>query len=252
MRNEKKTRAIKLRKEGKSYREIMAYIPVAKSTLSEWFKSVELAVPQKQRITKLRRDAALRGAHAQRNKRLAEVEDLKINGKKEIDQVSERELWLIGIALYWAEGSKQNSRSPSTGIMFGNSDFRMLVLFLRWLKQLGIYEKDLRFELYVHRNRESDIPQFRRWWANALSIPTKTIDRIYLKKGNPTTNRTNIGDLYHGLLRIKVNSSTSFNRRVDGWIEGIVASLGSSVIGNTSAFGAEDSRIVPWLPSRIK
>ncbi|MCI0597752.1 hypothetical protein L0Y34_01630 [Candidatus Parcubacteria bacterium] len=100
----------------------------------------------------------------------------------------------------------------------------MLKVFLSWLDDLRISEESIYFELYVHTNRRSDIPTFRKWWARKLSIPLAKLNRIYLKKGNPATNRTNVGDLYHGLLRIKVNASTTLNRRVDGWIEGIVAS----------------------------
>lgn len=95
-----------------------------------------------------------------------------------------------------------------------------------------------------HETRKREAPQFKRWWAHELDLSPARIDRVYFKKGNPKTNRQNIGDLYHGLLRIKVRASTTLNRKVAGWIAGIVASLGSGVIGNTPAFGAGDSRIV--------
>ena len=130
--------AIRLRKEGKTYREIMQEIPVAKSTLSEWFKSVQLATPQIQRNTQLRIDGARRGAESRRQKRLFEMSELVIKGVEDVGKLSERELWLIGTALYWAEGSKQNTKSPSSGITFGNSDYRMLLVFLRWLNLLKI------------------------------------------------------------------------------------------------------------------
>ena len=41
-----KEKAIKLRRRGYSYREIMREIPVAKSTLSEWLRSVGLSKHQ--------------------------------------------------------------------------------------------------------------------------------------------------------------------------------------------------------------
>jgi hypothetical protein len=215
--------AIKLRREGKSYREILSQVPVAKSTLSEWFKSVQLAAPQKQRITQLRIDARLRGAASKRDKRLAEVKDLITKGKEEVGKLSERELWLIGTALYWAEGSKQNARSISTGILFGNMDFKMILVFLRWLRSMGVPDDDVYFELYVHKNRASEVKNFVEWWIEVLDLPKATILRTYLKNGNPATNRRNIADLYHGLFRIRVKSSTSLNRKVNGWIEGIVS-----------------------------
>ena len=245
MRLAEKQKAIKLRKSGKTYSEILAEVPVAKSTLSEWLKSVQLAKPQKQRITKKRRMAALRGAQSRRQTRVSEVKALERDGLVEVGAISARELWLIGVALYWAEGSKQHEHSPSTGVVFNNSDSRMLYFFLKWLLQMKVPSSAISFELYVHETRKSDVPAFRRWWAHELGISTSQLDRVYFKKGNPKTKRKNVADLYHGLIRIKVNSSTVLNRKISGWVHGIVASLGSGVTGNTSAFEAEDSRIVP-------
>lgn len=245
MKMEAKKKAIQLRKEGKTYSEILNIVPVAKSTLSEWLKSVQLAKPQKQRITRKKKEAALRGAQARRHTRVSEVQMLERSGLVEVGKISARELWLIGVALYWAEGSKQYEHSPSTGIMFANSDSRMVLVFLKWLGEMKIPASAIFFELYVHETRKSEAQMFKRWWARELKVPSSRINRIYFKKGNPKTNRKNIADLYHGLIRIKVNSSTTLNRRISGWVHGIVASLGSGVTGNTPAFGAGDSRIVP-------
>ena len=245
MENKKRERAIELRRLGKTYSEILSEVFVAKSTLSEWFKSVHLSQPQIQRITQKRIDARLRGAKSKKNKRLAEITRLSDEGKISVGILSRRELWLIGTALYWAEGSKQNTRSPSAGMIFGNSDYRMIAVFLTWLKQAGVSTENIDFELYVHVNRKEDAPEFKKWWAEKLGISMMRIQKMYLKPGNPKTRRSNVGDLYHGLLRIRVRSSTILNRRVQGWTDGIVAAMGNGVIGNTSAFEAEESRIVP-------
>ncbi len=241
----KKQKAIALRKQGKTYSEILAEVSVAKSTLSGWLTSVGLTTPQKQAITAKKRASALRGALARHTTRMKEVHHYLTSGTKEVAHLSSRELWLIGTALYWAEGSKQKDSNPSVGVMFSNSDARMIQAFLCWLQLLKIPATDIQFELYVHVSRKSDTPAFRRWWAKQLALPVSRFNRVYFKQGNPKTNRTNITDLYHGLLRIRVKSSTVLNRQIDGWVVGIVASLGSGVTGNTPAFGAGDSRIVP-------
>ncbi len=245
MKSKQKEKAIALRKLGRTYSEILSEIPVAKSTLSEWLKSVHLAKPQKQRITQKRIAARLRGAQSRHDARVLETHSFEQVGVVDIGNLSERELWLIGIALYWAEGSKQYEHSPSTGIMFANSDVRMIRVFLRWLEQMKVPQSEIYLELYVHETRKTDAPAFVRWWTRELAIPNGKLERVYFKKGNPKTNRKNIADLYHGLIRIKVNSSTILNRKINGWVYGIVASLGSGVTGNTPAFGAGDSRIVP-------
>jgi hypothetical protein len=240
-----KERAIELRKCGKTYSEILQTVPVAKSTLSLWFRSVDLASQQKQAITQKRIDGQLRGALARREARLREVQVSVEKGRVAVSSLSKRELWLIGIALYWAEGNKQNLRSPSAGINMCNSDVRMIAVFRHWLTLLEVPDSDIYYELYIHESRKSETVTFAAWWEIGLGLSPGEIQRIYFKKGNRKTNRTNTGDLYHGLLRIRVKASTSLNRRLHGWISGIVAALGGGVIGNTSAFGAEDSRFEP-------
>lgn len=226
MKVEERRNAIRMRRHGKTYAEILARIPVAKSTLSLWLRSVHLARRQKQQLTKKRRLAGLRGALARRRDRLAEVHSYIGQGRRAVGTLSNRELWLIGVALYWAEGSKQHESTPSAGVMFGNSDVRMIRIFLYWLRQLDILDSEIYFELYVHENRISEVDSFRSWWSRKLGVRMSRVDRVYLKRHRPLTNRMNTGDLYRGLLRIKVSRSTTLNRKINGWIEGIVASLG--------------------------
>ncbi|MDO8492325.1 MAG: hypothetical protein Q7S34_01635 [bacterium] len=62
--------AIKLRREGKSYREILEQIPVAKSSLSLWLRDVGLSKRQNQRLTERRLMASQRGGDVKRAQRL--------------------------------------------------------------------------------------------------------------------------------------------------------------------------------------
>jgi len=68
-------KAIVLRRQCLSYREILNQIPVAKSTLSLWLQSVHLSVPQKQALTQKKLDAARRGAETKRRQRLLSTEN---------------------------------------------------------------------------------------------------------------------------------------------------------------------------------
>jgi hypothetical protein len=220
---EQKKRAIEMRNEGKTYHEIRVEIPVAKSTLSLWFKDFGLSVPQKQRITQKRKDASLRGAKARKDKRLKEIENLNKVGIEEVGKLSSRELWLIGTVLHWAEGSKQKENNPSTGIIFTNSDPKMLRIYLKWLRALGISSDQIKFEMYVHGNRAEEVQVFKNWWSEQLNIELNAIGSVYFKRYKILTNRKNVKDLYHGLIRIRVQGSTSLNRQVNGWIEGVSA-----------------------------
>lgn len=214
-----KKRAINLRKQGFSYSEILEETPVAKSTLSLWLRSVGLSKKQKQRLTEKKLAAMKRGWEAVHTKRLLLVEGIKKKAKKEIGKINKRELWLIGTALYWAEGHKEKEYKAGQRVMFDNSDPRMILLFARWLEEIcQIPQDNLIYDLYIHETADWRIA--RRYWAKALSISTDRF-RVYFKKNKIKTKRKNKGENYRGLIRITVIRSTNFNRKINGWIEGI-------------------------------
>ena len=127
--------AIQLRLEGKSYTEIRQRVPVAKSTLSLWLGSVGLTRHQKQRLTAKRLAAARRGALIRKQDRLQRTSEIFRQAELEVPSISEQELWLMGIMLYWAEGSKESPYRPGSAAQFTNSDPAMLKLFLLWLRR---------------------------------------------------------------------------------------------------------------------
>ncbi len=214
--SEYKIQAIKLRKKGLSYSEILKGIPVAKSTLALWLQSVDLSKKQKQRLTDKKLASALRGGIKRREQRLALVSSITKTAKKEIRSVSNRELFLIGIALYWAEGSKQKAHMVSNRVRFSNSDPKMIKLFLLWLDKIcGIKSPNIRCDLYTHEG--ANVIKSKTFWEKEINMP---IQGIYYKKPK-NTKRKNIGDNYFGLVSINVKRSTNLNRKINGWVEGI-------------------------------
>src|SRR3990167_1070594 len=128
-----KNRAIKLRKKGLSYSEILKEVPAAKSTLSLWLRNVGLAKRQRQKLTEKKRLAQIKGAQVRHDQRIEKSRIITNRAFQEIGEITERELKLIGAALYWAEGSKQKEHNVSEQVMFSNSDPLMISVFLRWL-----------------------------------------------------------------------------------------------------------------------
>lgn len=213
-------KAIKLRKRGFSYSEILKEIPVAKSTLSLWLRSVGLAKRVKQRLTKKKILGQQKGAQAKRAQRIHLTKEIKDKARNEIRRLSERELWLIGTALYWAEGTKQKETNPSQKVRFSNSDPLMIKVFFRWLrKTCKIPLKNIDFEIYIHET--ADTEKAKKYWSRVLCLSEEKFQKIRLKKHKINTKRKNIGENYHGLLSIMVRKSTNFNRKITGWIEGI-------------------------------
>lgn len=215
-----KEKAVRLRKDGFSYSEILKEVPVAKSTLSLWLKSVGLSKPQEQRLTEKRLDAILRGAKAKKEQKFTITKEIKDKARKEIGNLSDRESWLMGVALYWAEGSKEKDRA--VGVRFSNSDPEMIRFFLKWLlKVCKINKEDIYFEIYLHETTVGREEELRKYWAKLTGYPLSYFRKTIWKNGKIRTKRKNIGDNYHGQLRVCVKKSTNLNRKIAGWVEGI-------------------------------
>lgn len=225
--NKEKQKAIELRKKGFSYSEILREISIAKSTLSLWLRSVELSKKQKQRLTDKKLAAIERGGLIKKNKRIERVVKIKAKSQEEIKFITKRELWLIGIALYWAEGSKEKEHNIGQGVTFSNSDSFMIKVFLKWLRDiLEIKEDEIRFEIYIHENAKNNIRRVINYWVEATDSCSDKFKSIYFKKHKVKTERKNINDNYYGLLRVKIKKSSNLNRRITGWIEGVYKNCG--------------------------
>lgn len=213
--------AVELRKRGFSYAEIMQKVPVAKSTLSVWLRDIGLAHAQKQRFTEKRQLAQMKARAAWREMRVKKEGAIIEAARREVGMVSQRELWLIGTVLYWAEGTKQREHSVSQKVSFNNSDPRMILFFSRWIREICLRKKsDLTYSIYIHRT--ADQLKAKKFWESLLKT---SIDKMYFKRHNPKTNRKNTQENYFGLLRIDVKKSTDLNRKIKGWITGITECL---------------------------
>ncbi len=214
-----KLEALSLRRLGKSYGEILQVVPVSKSTLASWLKSVSLSKAQKQRFSEKRRLAALKGAYTMHQQRISTTEEIFREAKAEVSNISHRELWLMGIMLYWAEGSKIKEYTSNQTMIFSNSDPRMIKLFLTWCRIcLKLTNEQIKFDIYVHES--AYVPgRLKTFWSGVTGFDIDRFGKIYLKKHSIRTNRRKTGDAYYGLLRVVIRRSTNLNRKVSAWIE---------------------------------
>lgn len=227
MKQSLKSKAIGLRRKGLSYSEVLQKIPVAKSTLSLWLRSVGLSKRQKQRLTEKKLLASQRGGDAKRLQRINTTKRIYDQAKKEIGSISDKELLFLGTILYWAEGSKSKEHNPSQGVIFSNSDPLMIRLIIKWFKIcLRAVDNDILFEIYVHETYRNRLSNLKKFWSESTRFPIAKFDKIYFKKDKLKTVRKNIGDGYYGQLRVKVRKSTNLNRKITGWVAGIFKQCG--------------------------
>jgi len=219
-----KVQAIQLRKQGKTYNEILKVVDVSKSTLSLWLRDVGLSKPQKQKITALRIAAQKRGAARRHELCVQEIDCINKICKKDIVSIKNNELFFIGLALYWAEGAKRNGNRPGVMVDFGNTDPAMLKIFIQWLfKFTETTSGDITLRLHLHENHKKREKAIIILWAKKLGMTEEHFGKTIFKKYNPKTVRKKVDDSYIGLVSIRVKKSTTLNRRIMGWIYAIIA-----------------------------
>lgn len=219
---QEKEKAIALRKEGKTYSDILRAIPVAKSTLGLWLKEAKLSKAGNQKFTEAKRLASLRGGQAKKKQRIEKQSKVVSEAKLQIQNISNRELFLIGIIMYWAEGAKEKEYHPGSQLQFSNMDSRMIQVFLVWLfKVCKIHKNMIVFNIFLHQTHRYRVGKVRRYWCEITGFPIESFATIYWKKNNLKTIRKNTEEKYQGVLKIKVRQSSELVRKIAGWSEGI-------------------------------
>ncbi|MCF0088330.1 MULTISPECIES: hypothetical protein [Streptomyces] len=213
-----RARARELRLQGWTYDRIEAELGCSRSSVSLWVR--DLPRPQRRASSEQARLAAQKRWEHELAVRETERSQVKETARQQTGSVTDRELFLIGVGLYWAEGAKDKTYARREYVLFVNSDPGMIGLFLAWLRLLGVEEERLRFRVMIHES--ADVEGAERYWADLVGTDPSRFDKTTLKRHNPKTVRKNVGENYRGCLVISVVKSADLYRRIEGWWSGMV------------------------------
>jgi hypothetical protein len=216
-----RARARELRLQGWTYDRIEAELGCSRSSVSLWVR--DLPKPERRDPTEQAKLAARRRWQHELAVRDEERQRAKAAAAQEIGKLSDRELFLLGVGLYWAEGGKDKPYDRRENVAFVNSDPGMIEVFLAWLDLLGVERERLRYTVMIHEN--ADVGGAERYWADLVGADRSAFNKTTLKKHNPKTVRKNVGDSYRGCLVIKVLKGVDLYRRIEGSWYGIVVSV---------------------------
>ncbi|WP_411134932.1 hypothetical protein [Streptomyces sp. C10] len=212
-----RARARELRKQGLTYDRIQVELGCSKSSISLWVRDL----PKPPARTREEASAiARRGWEATLERRDEARRQTKADAAREIGPLSDRDLFLAGVALYWAEGTKDKPYARREGVIFVNSDPSVIRLYLAWLKLLDVEPERIGYRVMIHGT--ADVAAAERYWADLVGIEVGALHKSTIKKHNPKTVRKNVGEGYHGCLVIRVLQSADLYRRIEGWWYGIV------------------------------
>ncbi|WP_435208018.1 hypothetical protein [Streptomyces sp. bgisy034] len=213
-------RARELRLRGWTYDQIQVELGCSKSSISLWVR--DLPKPDRKRGTEEASAIARRGWEARLHRHEEQRRHTKAMAEQAVGDLSDRELFLAGVVLYWAEGAKDKAHATQRreSLQFINSDPNVIRFYLRWLESLGVERERMRFRLSIHES--ADVTAAEAFWADLVAVDVSTFQRATLKKHNPRTLRKNVGDSYRGCLIIYTTRSAELYRRMEGAWYGIV------------------------------
>ncbi|MCQ9136352.1 hypothetical protein [Streptomyces hilarionis] len=215
-----RARARALRLQGWTYDRIEAELGCSRSSVSLWVR--DLPRPERRRSPQEASAIARRGWEAKLRVREEERQRAKQAARRAVGPLSPRELFLVGVSLYWAEGSKDKPYQRRERVAFVNSDPGVIQVYLAWLDLLGVAREHLRFTVMIHEN--ADVAGAESHWAELTGADRSRFNKTTLKKHNPRTVRKNTGESYRGCLVIKVLKGADLYRRIEGSWYGIVES----------------------------
>ncbi|MGW3459024.1 helix-turn-helix domain-containing protein [Streptomyces olivaceoviridis] len=216
-----RARARELRLQGWTYDRIEAELGCSRSSVSLWVR--DLPRPERRRTPEEAAAIARKGWEEKLRIRDEERQRTKEGAKRSIGGLSTRELFLVGVGLYWAEGGKDKPYDRRENVVFVNSDPGMIRVFLAWLDLLQVERERLRFTVMIHEH--ADMGGAERYWADLVGADPSMFNKAALKKHNPKTVRKNTGDGYRGCLVIKVLKGADLYRRIEGSWYGIVEAV---------------------------
>jgi hypothetical protein len=200
-------RARELRAEAWTLQEIAAELAVSKSSVSLWVRDVEFSPRPRNRGIPTHRP------HPARVAKLAELERCRVEGAERIGTLTDRELLVLGLALYAGEGSKTDG-----DLRFANSDPRLIATFVTWLRRFfDIDETRLRMRLYLHDDLDLDAAV--SFWSDLTGIPPAQFTKPYRAPAHSTRRRNRH---IYGCPAVSYKSAP-LHRRVMGMIAAILS-----------------------------
>lgn len=218
MKTEEKKLAINLRQQGWSMNEIRKKLGVAKSSVSLWVRNIQLTDSQKQQLSEkgIKKEVIERRRITRLTKENARRQIIVDKAKNEIHDLSWKELKLIGIALYAAEGGKTGGVAR-----FSNGDPNLIKVMMKFFRVICKVPKE-KFRGYIHIHPHLDTKRAENYWSSISGIPLSQFYKTYCKQNKSSKNKRD--SLPFGTFDIYICNTELF-LRMKGWAEGIYKNI---------------------------
>lgn len=211
--------AFDLRKEGYSYNYISEKIRISKGTLHCWLGKIPYT-PNAETITKIGKARVASGLLKHKEK-LASFVYAKSLAQKDIGEINNRDLFMLGLGIYIGEGTKDGNT-----VRIVNANYKIIKLTIKWFKEVCGLKTD-NFVVRLHLYPDNDIQKCIQYWSKNIGIPINQFQKTQVdtRKNKKTFKK---GKLPYGTahMTVKSNGKKEFGvflaRRIGAWIERVL------------------------------
>ncbi|MDP3901166.1 MAG: hypothetical protein Q8Q38_02400 [bacterium] len=210
-----KNEALFLRKNGKSIKEIAQKVGVSKSSVSLWCRDIVLTKKQIGKLqASMRRGSyigRMKGARTQYQRRIRLTENLETTGRTMLGGVSERDMFMMGVGLYWGEGTKFGRQ-----VSLANSNPAIIKFSIGWFREVwGVTNDRFKFYIFIneiHKNRINEVEQF---WRKVVDVSNPHFGKTILIKAKNKKKYANFST-HFGTLQVRVARPNEIHQKIMG------------------------------------
>lgn len=150
--------------------------------VSPWPKITVEALPRRfgQKLRDLNPRRIENFRETMRKKREYRLESAYAKAKKDIGKLSQRDLFIAGLYLYWGEGTKSLRGRNEVA----NTDPSIVRAYLEWLQNMGIPMEKVRVRLKLYK--DMDVQKETLFWSKVLNISVRQFRKPYVKNSQLT------------------------------------------------------------------
>jgi orotate phosphoribosyltransferase-like protein len=188
-------KALVLRKQGYSLKQISEQLNISKSTASVWMRDVVMNRKAQKKLRNHCDKGRQKGAEAGRVKRLQRIKDIEVRTMsfiQNLESLSVDQCKLLLAMMYWGEGSKTGNR-----LMFTNSDPNFVKAYLFLLRKSFIINEN-RLYIALHIHDYHDKTEMIDFWSKLTKI-SKNHFCVYKKSNIGKVKKIN----YKGCVSVR-------------------------------------------------
>lgn len=210
-----------LRQRGLSISEIAKRYSLPKTTVHLWIRDIRLSKDQseilKVKAIKALAKARIKAQHIKKAQRAHTIALLTRKGIEDIGILTKRDLLILGVSLYWAEGFK-NKHEKRLG--FCNSDPAMIRLYMKFLTDVMCIEKsDLTARVGLNESYKNSALEIQEFWEKETGLLRAQFTKPFFQK--TVWKKEFIDRNYRGVLRIHAKKSANLLLYMRGLMQGL-------------------------------